>query len=71
MQQSSWEPTRRVRGQDAEEGAACRHPRQGLLQHPNEQVALTQLGHGQGSQRPIHSEVSAEQDAVDAEASGQ
>jgi hypothetical protein len=56
---------RRVRGQYAEERAPGRHPRQRSLQDADEELALMQLTHDQGGERPSPSEVGAEQNAAD------
>lgn len=55
---------RRVWGQDAKERAPGRHPGKRLLQHADKQIALLELLHHEGGQRPVGPEIRTEQDAT-------
>jgi hypothetical protein len=65
LRQTHGETPERVRGQNAEESASRRNPRQRPLQHTDEQAALVQLAHDQGGEGPIGGEVGAQQNAAE------
>lgn len=65
LQKARRKTARRIRGYDTEERTARRHPWQRSLQHTDEQIALTQFAHDQGSEGPIDGKVGAKQNAVD------
>ena len=53
-----------MRGQDTQKRAPRGHPREGSLQHADEQVAGIELPHDERRERPVGLELSAEQDAA-------